>query len=91
MTNIQIRIDEKTKKTAKKIFDDLGIDLSTGIKLYLKQVIIVKGIPFKLITENGLTPKEELEILKASEEARSGKNVTDAMEANEAIAYLKNL
>lgn len=45
----------------------------------------------QLLTENGLSPDEELDILRASEEARQGKNVTKAMAPKEAIAYLKRL
>lgn len=46
MPTIQIRIDEKTKKDAQKIFSKLGIDMSTAIKIYLKKVIAGQGIPF---------------------------------------------
>ena len=91
MSNIQIRIDEKTKKDAKKIFDQMGIDMSSGIKVFLKQVVIHKKIPFQIVTENGLTPKEEREILRIRDDARRGKNVTKAMDADEAIEYLKSL
>src|SRR3989338_342227 len=76
MPQIQLRIDEKTKKSAKKILDNLGIDMSSAIKVYLKQIVITKGIPFKLLTENGLTSKQEREILKAAKEAEAGKNVS---------------
>lgn len=91
MSTIQIRIDEKTKKSAKKVLDDIGLDMSSAIKVYLKQIAIYKGIPLKLMTENGLTPGEEKTILQASEEAKKGKNVSRIMTAREAIEYLKNL
>lgn len=91
MNNIQIRIDEATKKAAKTVLDALGIDMSSAIKVYLKQIIIHGGIPFKLVTENGLTPEEEKTILRASKEAALGKNVTKSMRAKEAVDYLKKL
>lgn len=91
MPTIQIRIDEKTKKSAKKILNKVGIDMSSAIKIYLKQIVINEGIPFKLVTENGLTIEQEMEILKASEEAKQGINVTRAMSPKEALNYLKNL
>ncbi len=91
MATIQLRIDNATKKSAKNILDKLGIDMSSAIKIYLKQIVINKGIPFKVITENGMTLEEELEILKASEEARRGINLTDALDPDEAIAHLKKL
>ncbi len=91
MAAVHIRLDEKTKKSAQKIFSKMGIDMTTGIKLYLHQVILKKGIPFQIVTENGLTPEEEQQILKASEEAKKGINVTRTMDINEALDYLDNL
>jgi len=91
MSNIQIRIDEKEKKSAKKIFEKLGLDMSSAIKLFLKQTTLRKGLPFLLLTENGLTLEEEDKIIKAAEEAKKGKNVTGAMNSEEAISYLDKL
>ena len=91
MSYIQLRIDDKTKNSAKKVLDELGVDMSSAIKVYLRQIVINKGIPFKLVTENGFTPEEEREILKASEDAKKGKNVTKAMSPKEAVDYLNNL
>lgn len=91
MTTIQVRIDEKTKKSAKKVLDQVGIDMSSAIKLYLHQISIRNGIPFRILTENGLTLSQERRILKASDEANKGVNVTKSMSAKEALAYLKNL
>lgn len=76
MSTIQIRIDEKTKKSAKKVLDKIGLDMSSAIKVYLKQIVISQAIPFPLLTENGLTIQQEQEILKASEEAKRGINVS---------------
>ncbi|HLC48984.1 MAG TPA: type II toxin-antitoxin system RelB/DinJ family antitoxin [Candidatus Andersenbacteria bacterium] len=75
MTTIQIRIDEKTKKSAQKLFHSLGMDMSTAIKAFLKQATRKQGIPFPLYTENGLTVEEEREILQSAEEAERGENV----------------
>lgn len=91
MTTIQIRIDEKTKKDSKKVLRDLGIDMSSAIKIYLKQIVITRGIPLKLVTENGLTVEEEKRILKASREAVRGKNVTKTLNWKESIAHLDSL
>jgi len=91
MATIQLRIDNATKKSAKNILDKLGIDMTAAIKIYLKQIVINKGIPFKLLTENGLTIEQEKEILKAAKEAEKGKNVTKAMSADEAVEHLKKL
>lgn len=91
MTTLQIRIDEKTKKDAKKVFDKIGLDMSSAIKVYLNQVVLTQGIPFSLLTENGFTIKQEREILEASEEAKHGINVDGPFEGQEAIKHLRKL
>jgi addiction module RelB/DinJ family antitoxin len=64
-TSIQLRIDAKTKREATKVFEDLGMDISTGLKIYLRQVIREKSIPFRPgRTVNGFTPEYEQELLK---------------------------
>lgn len=65
---IQLRIDKTTKNQASQIINKLGLDLSTAIKLYLKQIIINKGIPFVLVTKNGYTPEFERDLLKEEKE-----------------------
>lgn len=91
MTTIQIRTDEKVKKKAQGVFHKLGIDMSSAINVFLYQVILRDGLPFKIVTENGLTPQEEKEILQAEREAESGINVTKGMSPKQAIEYLNSL
>ncbi len=91
MSNIQIRINEKDKKTAKMIFEKLGLDMSSAIKLFLRQTALRKGLPFLLTTENGLTLEEEEEIIKASTDVKKGKNVSRTLKGKEATKYLKSL
>jgi DNA-damage-inducible protein J len=69
-TTIQLRIDTKTKREAKKTLDELGLDMSSAVKLFLRNVVITQSIPLDLVTENGYTVREELEILKDLEDAK---------------------
>ncbi len=46
MTTINVRVEEKTKKAANKVFADMGLDMSAGVKLFLTQVARDKGLPF---------------------------------------------
>ncbi len=52
---LQIRIDSKTKKETKAILDQLGLDMSSAVKMFFKQIINTKNIPFEIRGENGLT------------------------------------
>lgn len=91
MTTIQIRIDERTKRSTKKIFKKYGLDLTSGIKLYLSQVDIRKRIPHELLTVNGMTEAQEDEILRISKEAEAGKNLIGPFKGKEAAEYLRSL
>lgn len=50
---ISVRIDPKTKKAAQKTLGELGLDLSSGVTLFLEQVIETESIPFILATKRG--------------------------------------
>ena len=45
---IQGRTDEEVKSHAKAIFEDLGLDMSTAINIFLKKCIREEGIPFSV-------------------------------------------
>ena len=45
---VQIRIDDELKQAAVEIFDQLGIDLSTAVRMFLKRSVLENGIPFSM-------------------------------------------
>jgi DNA-damage-inducible protein J len=47
-TNLNIRIDKNVKETSEKVFEDLGLNMTTAINMFLRQVIRVNGIPFEI-------------------------------------------
>ena len=71
-TTIQIRIDSKIKKEAKKILEEIGLDLSSGMKLFLHNIAITQSVPLDLRTPNGFTIKQEQEIIRETKEALGG-------------------
>ncbi|MDP2704293.1 MAG: type II toxin-antitoxin system RelB/DinJ family antitoxin [bacterium] len=68
-STIQVRIDERTKRVAKKAFQEMGLDISSAVKLFLKNVVITQSIPFEVRTKNGFTRLQEKRMLKETEEA----------------------
>lgn len=46
MALLQIRVDEELKNQANAIYKELGIDLSTAVRMFLKKSVIEGGIPF---------------------------------------------
>ena len=45
-TNINFRIDRKTKKEAEELFEDLGLNMTTALTMFIKASIRDQGIPF---------------------------------------------
>ena len=43
---LQVRDDDDLKNQASAIYSELGIDLSTAIRMFLKRTVLEKGIPF---------------------------------------------
>ena len=68
-TTINIRIDKKTKTEAEKTFGDMGLDISSGIKLFLREAIRTGSIPFRIRTVNGFTREFENKILAETKES----------------------
>lgn len=62
MSQIAVRVDDQLKKEATEIFNELGLDMSTAVKLFLKQSVLTKSIPFKLALDE--YSKEEVEQVK---------------------------
>lgn len=50
-TVVNIRVDEEVKEQAEIILEDLGLNLSSGINLFLKALVRHKGIPFSLVSD----------------------------------------
>ncbi len=44
----QIRIKTDVKKEATELFEELGLDMSTAVNLFLKQCILCRGLPFNV-------------------------------------------
>ena len=62
MSQIAVRVDDDLKKEATAIFNELGLDMSTAVKLFLKQSVLTKSIPFKLALDE--YSKDEVEQAK---------------------------
>lgn len=47
-TNLNIRTDKEIKLAAEKIFEELGLNMTTAINIFLRRTIRDNGIPFDL-------------------------------------------
>ena len=52
-----MRIDPELKEKANEVLDDLGLDMSTAMNMFLKAVVREQGMPLDLHTGNTRTHK----------------------------------
>ncbi|AGL00382.1 type II toxin-antitoxin system RelB/DinJ family antitoxin [Desulfoscipio gibsoniae] len=74
---IQIRVDDALKKDAEALFNDLGLDMPTAIRLFLKQSLLHNGIPFAIVRTDDFYNDYNLQVLKKSiQQLEHGKGTT---------------
>ncbi len=49
---VQLKVDTEIKEDVSRIYENLGLDLPTAIRIFLKKSIAVGGLPFDLREEN---------------------------------------
>ena len=47
-TNLNIRIDKDIKEQAESIFNELGINMTTAVNIFMRAAILEHGMPFEL-------------------------------------------
>ena len=57
---VQVRVDEDLKTQATEIYDKLGMDLSSAVRIFLKRSVMVNGVPFDMTL-----PRQEYKAEKA--------------------------
>lgn len=50
-TSMTIRMNKEVKKEAQKIFNSLGMDMTTAVNVFLRQAIYHRGFPFDVRLE----------------------------------------
>ena len=76
---INVNVPSDVKKEATKLFNNLGLNMSTAINMFLKKALMVQGIPFE-VKETNPSP----ELLEALEE---GEQIIKDIESGKRKGY----
>ena len=77
MAQVSFRIDDKIKRDAEQVCDDIGISMSAAITIYLKRLGKERRIPFDLVADPFYSPKD-IEVLdRRIADIKAGKNVSE--------------
>jgi addiction module RelB/DinJ family antitoxin len=81
-TRLSVRVDNTTKRNAEAVFSELGMNMSTGINIFLARVAQSRSIPFALALDNDSLDIRMRSVVKAK--------VNKAYEAGTPIALFDN-
>lgn len=76
---INVQVDANDKEVATNILKDLGLNMSTAINMFVKQIIKTNGIPFEVTN-----PKPSRELKKALKE---GNKIIKEIEEGKRTGY----
>lgn len=62
---VQFRIEDDLKNEATAVFEKLGIDMSTALRMFLKRAVLENGIPFPMTLQNMYDAQAVLKAVKA--------------------------
>ena len=94
--NVFTRVDPETKEKAEAILNQLGIPMSNAIGMFLKQVVMQRGIPFDMkipasvpVSIGSMTKEQfDAELQKGMDDISAGRVVpADAVEAEMRSLY----
>ena len=86
---VQIRVDNSLKEQASALYENLGMDLSTAVSVFLKRSVMVNGIPFSMTLPNAeYKAYDALKAMREISEAAEINGISDMSldEINEEIA-----
>ena len=90
---VQIRVDETLKNEASAVYEELGLDLPTAIRIFLKRSVQENGIPFKMVLpKKEYTADDAVEAMKRMSKTAEENNISDMSleDINAEIAAVRN-
>ena len=86
---IQVRVDRGLKEQTAAIYDAIGIDLPTAIRMFFKRTVMVGGLPFdgKLIMRDNAAQRAFTSMRQKVEMSQEGEPTLD--EINEYISSVR--
>ena len=80
-TSMSIRLDSEVKEQAQQVFNNLGMDMTTAINIFLRQAIQYQGLPFDVRLDESRKLLEVLTDLGQNRNmSQSFESVSDLME-----------
>src|SRR5437773_8378107 len=84
-TEIRSRIEPELKEEAQDVLSRVGLNISDAIRLFLRQVVVAKGLPFEIREiPNATTQAAMLEARQVRARYTTTKDLVDGLEGKRA-------
>ena len=80
MANLQIRLDDSFKEKAQAVVQEMGLDLSGAIRIFLTQVVKENGFPFRPTNDPFYSAKNQDALRRSIEQCEAGQTVTKTLD-----------
>lgn len=83
MAQVNIRVTDELKESSSKVLDELGLEMTSAVKMFLQQIVIQRKIPFDIVAD------KKPDIILALEEVKKG-NLKEYASVEELFNGLNN-
>lgn len=75
MANLQVKIDDKLNADAKAVAANIGMDVNTAVRIFLKQFVRENGLPFRPAADPFFSPENIAHLEAAARDMDAGRNI----------------
>ena len=75
MTTVTVRVDKQTKDNAALVLADIGLDVSTAVRMFLRQLVIRGQMPIELVQDDFYSEANMARLRKSIADLDAGRNV----------------
>jgi len=72
-TSVTIRMDENLKKQAERLFEDMGLNMTTAFTIFAKAVVRQGKIPFEITADPFYSETNQARLMKSIAKFEAGK------------------
>ena len=83
MAQINIRIDDETKRQAEELFGQMGLTMTSAIMVFIKQSVNDNAIPFRVSAKNAAYHEKLMQAKRDWENGRKNYHYHDLIEVED--------
>ena len=83
MAQINIRIDDETKRQAEELFGQMGLTMTSAIMVFIKQSVNDNAIPFRVSAKNAAYHEKLMQAKRDWENGRKNYHYHDLVEVED--------